>query len=918
MIAGLAAFLMSRGGDGAPTGPGDAGSTGGVYAPRETAPGAAEPDSVSGETRTDAETTLALMDGTTVTLPPTGEPVRVTLARETNTIDLQRPGFETTGSMVVLSFSTAADTGEFAPSITVPGREAGEVAYATLQMARMSDILIDGEVVKDKISFLSVSSTAEGNLSAFDFMAPVTSPEGTPAPGEKERVYRVRYSLASFQRDFNWAEAPKLVRMEPDRTIFGRHVADTSGRSDPPPPATNVIVLVHGHAEVEKAGFETLSEAEDPWRAGYKRDVWTLLYQEFREQFPEQLDCTYFYEYIYPTYRPILAEVRTRTASGAILDYPPIGDELARLLAADPMIAAQIAAGKQFNLFVVAHSQGGVMARVGLQALYSGNVLQPEARDTLQKSLRTIVTWGSPHHGSAIWTAGYAFRAAPNHYKLRGGESSDGLINTTFVRRSILPRLAEIAIDAPSVRDLRWDNGTRANPQPLKLDAWFEHAPFVWNFSPEEEYNLRDGTWLYSRNLRSFNERDVIPKEKYVFLYGVVQTPRLAQTQIGAMLNFLIFDGRLIPLDFVQAWMAVTPGSSDGAVPIGSSAPNDLGGAKIMAGDIDHEEYFGSPTSSFLSGDYFAAPEKARETFDLTFSAIDMRAPRCDCATLKVEAPRGDTVTLPAKLNVRGSLAWPAELDESPGGRLTTVEVVLPDDGGNVLGTLSWPADGGNGGRVALSGELDVSKLDEGTHRFFLRALFFDGTVLVSKDEYFSILDPAAATPTVTPRIGGGSTGYWKFKETFSSESAPAIPPDQSGMAIGIGSMAGYFTSVPSTGDPPYTYGFECSWTWSAPNLDRLVPGEKVSATLTIGDTSEGITSPPYGFVSFDQPYLNAAVVGADERRLLNATGVAAGSSAQSGDAVVPTGPGQLALRAFCSNGATGTFERVYEWVSVP
>lgn len=137
-------------------------------------------------------------------------------------------------------------------------------------------------------------------------------------------------------------------------------------------------------------------------------------------------------------------------------------------------------------------------------------------------------------------------------------------------------------------------------------------------------------------------------------------------------------------------------------------------------------------------------------------------------------------------------------------------------------------------------------------------------------------------------------------------------------MSVGAGSMAGYFTNVPSTGDPPYTYGFECSWTWNAPNLDRLVPGERVTATLTIGDTSQGITSPPYGFVSFDQPYLSAGIVGANELRLLNAAGVASGSVAQSGDAAVPNGPGELALRASCSNKAAGTFERVYEWVSVP
>lgn len=80
-------------------------------------------------------------------------------------------------------------------------------------------------------------------------------------------------------------------------------------------------------------------------------------------------------------------------------DLPTAGDELARLL------AEVAAAAPGVPIDIVAHSQGGVVARLGLSGA--------AARGSLPSEVQTLVTLGSPHHGADLATAGAAIAATP-------------------------------------------------------------------------------------------------------------------------------------------------------------------------------------------------------------------------------------------------------------------------------------------------------------------------------------------------------------------------------------------------------------------------------------------------------------------------------------------------------------------------
>lgn len=86
-------------------------------------------------------------------------------------------------------------------------------------------------------------------------------------------------------------------------------------------------------------------------------------------------------------------------AADSLGDLPTAGDRLAELLAQ----VAEAAPGVPID--VVAHSQGGVVARLGLS--------RAAARDALPGEVQTLVTLGTPHHGADLATAGVAIAATP-------------------------------------------------------------------------------------------------------------------------------------------------------------------------------------------------------------------------------------------------------------------------------------------------------------------------------------------------------------------------------------------------------------------------------------------------------------------------------------------------------------------------
>lgn len=86
-------------------------------------------------------------------------------------------------------------------------------------------------------------------------------------------------------------------------------------------------------------------------------------------------------------------------AAHSLGDLPTASDDLADLLAA----VAEAEPGVPID--VVAHSQGGVVARLGLS--------RAAGRDALPPEVQTLVTLGSPHHGADLATAGSAIASTP-------------------------------------------------------------------------------------------------------------------------------------------------------------------------------------------------------------------------------------------------------------------------------------------------------------------------------------------------------------------------------------------------------------------------------------------------------------------------------------------------------------------------
>jgi len=143
----------------------------------------------------------------------------------------------------------------------------------------------------------------------------------------------------------------------------------------------------------------------EPWLYNYKHDVWTYVYEAFVMQSvpgldepvgPFYTDCTAFYEFIYPTYRPIFTT-----------PWPGVPERSARksrrwqrrspaALRNEPLIQQLVATKQPFHLSIVAHSMGGLVARAGMNVLDPANEID---REVMNQSWDRLITWGTPHHG---------------------------------------------------------------------------------------------------------------------------------------------------------------------------------------------------------------------------------------------------------------------------------------------------------------------------------------------------------------------------------------------------------------------------------------------------------------------------------------------------------------------------------------
>lgn len=657
-----------------------------------------------------AAVAVTLQDGSRLDIGGQPGALGAQLEREAGTdLEMQmavasRPGLQATGSVRGLYALGAGDVSGLMPRLTVPAQEAVGLNPDTLVVLRLGSAVVDGQMVRSHLSVLPVQRDDQGRLSFVDplfrdGLYPMSDPASLgarllsrrqtlrsrrPQAVEYTWIGGARYVLATFQEDLDWQREPRLVRVVPDaaRAARGwrRPVVASERAALQRQPICQIVLLVHGHNEEEKAGEEAISEPE-PWRHTYKRRVWDVLFEQTLagDAGPDGAArrphaCTAFYEFIYPTYRPIFSPVSTK---GAGLQET-LGEALGRLvsqeLKTDPQLARVLASGQPLEAVVVAHSQGGLVARAGLRFM-------PEAFKT---RVRRLVTWGSPHHGAAIYSMRYAMLAGHDLV-------IDGM--RLPLQNIVQGHIAEMALDTPGIRDLRLDASQQGK---FRWQAMFP------TLDPAAQAALSPG--LFSTQLAEFNRnvgtREIDPGPHYVFLTGTKsRSARLEpeQSEGGWWLQFrqqqaarfAASTGTEQGAALNQRLLAMGHQASDGAVPLFSQQAAGIWGPEAVdMGDIDHEEFYGSEPPLRDA----ASLAKARQVADRTFQKSGWDATNQACPSLQDLAVRVDADAL----TLEGRVQWPA-LTTTPGRTgpwISRIEARVGGADGPPISALGFQHDG--------------------------------------------------------------------------------------------------------------------------------------------------------------------------------------------------------------------------------
>lgn len=552
------------------------------------------------------ETGLSLSDNTKVTVPATTSEFTLTVQRQPNTTNLTGNNLKSIGSMRVVTYDNLQLNSAFPPvSITFPSSEYSSSNKDTLAVARISDIVADGTIKKDTLTVLPAYVDSSGNITATDIFLPITDAVTTKTATKSLLLNKivkltgtnaatVKYSLITYQDNLNWSRPALLTRMVPDKVATSkRKPLDTLSATDKSKEENrcvkNVVVLVHGHNEGEKNGLTNASDIGSPWFYSYKRDVWTTLYDTFMTKYDARANCTAFYEYIYPSYKSA---------------FDDLGPDLATKLKSE-LKSYMSPKDADLNILIVAHSMGGLVARSAIQSFDAD----------LHKAFQSLVTWGTPHRGSALTSLQYVL-------------NSDLVYKYVFdeLTMSMAIRYATngMQIDTPGNRDLRWDNS-----RPLSLDEWFTTSPYHTGFM--SEYRLDKGTRLYNTKLSELNNNDIYGSGtgsnlknksgfmKYNFAYGITTNKFPSQksfVSIGATLERNLLKNPL------QTFEGVSINEGDGAVTVTSMAAEGLQGYRMSFGDYNHEEYYGAPVSpaEYDGLSSFTQLNKAKTASELTLS----------------------------------------------------------------------------------------------------------------------------------------------------------------------------------------------------------------------------------------------------------------------------------------------------------
>jgi len=657
-------------------------------------------------TLSDARNTIRLSDDSSIAFPglATGTSLSASFERRSNDYPLNVPGLQPTGPMRVLTLGDTRPLADprLAPVITIPAADAGRVAPETVQLARLhAGRLVflplhrtpAGRFVARDIAWLLAAAGGDqvgksGQLSLTpdprpgSWLAPparpgylalgLFSPLATVSADSRTAGANViQYFPVTYQQHINWQRQPQLVRMTPSYRVPERRLpfsklSPWDQGQELKKPVHNVFVLVHGRNEMEKAGIDTPPQIGAPWFYSYKRDVWTHLYDVHLKDHKQRENTTVFFEFIYPSFRPIFQ------GDG------PAAEFFHRLIR--EKLKKQLDLKYPFNLFIIAHSQGGVVSRAGVQH-FDGD---------LDADFQRLATWGTPHLGSPLVTLNYAL-ISPCYKLAETVVSLDihtGEVKTVKLgadwRKYLFDRV--LVTDTPGTMDLRWTLGAADYPSELALEELkfeYERAYIEKTFGSMNQaapvVSLRHGSYLYNQNLRLLNERDKYAgTDRYVFLYGVTNkgvrvnlaadwgdlyrqvSALIRQKEIGfgATANWALVK------DPEKEYRSVPQGSADGAVPVLSMSGHNLAGKVVPLGDCDHEEYFGAPDAP----GHFPLRDKALVTARRTLQELGLGSvKKYDPPTIQLRLDRESDLDEilrgegPRWLAVRGRLEWPGD-----------------------------------------------------------------------------------------------------------------------------------------------------------------------------------------------------------------------------------------------------------------
>jgi parallel beta-helix repeat protein len=616
---------------------------------------------------------ITLDDSTRLKIPAHTSPMEVAFTRKEPDVtpdEIFPPGseFRTTGSMRELTVTGTGDIPAVKPIITIPASETGTINPATVNAVRVGTLYVNGELVYNHSAFIPVFLDENGNYKFIDALFPdgivpdsLKSAQSLKSAGLQEEsgnrvsemkwVGEVRYFLMSFDKSMNWSKRPVLERMVPDSTLADEGFRKPWRRASPnerdkisKQPVCNVIILVHGHNEEEKDGYLG-AKITSPWEFKYKRLLWDLLYENISRNQEKDLPagCTSTYEFIFPTYRPIFSPVPDKS----FFQHKTLGEDLGRLINEEmennPQLKTMLEEDMPFNLFLVAHSQGGIVARAGLR------FIDPD----ILKRLKLVVTWGSPHTGAGLYSLRYALSVG--HDMVIDGYRFP--LQNIGQSEAYQSGVTGIAIDAPGIRDIRWDASKK---DMLRLGELFQENTATLNEFPDTE--LPNGRLFFSDNLKIFNEEEgkytgdmirgkykfyegtnhkIAPLElsfdlwslKRLYYFGVNATG----IEKGAQLNKLVMKSQ---------W-----NESDGAVPTFSQRAESVwpaGGIQSRSIDfIDHEEFYGAEDPH---RDGYTI-SKGKEVVNFTFTDMELASESRSCPTLELDSQeKNDSLFITGKL----------------------------------------------------------------------------------------------------------------------------------------------------------------------------------------------------------------------------------------------------------------------------